>query len=78
MPTQRERERERERERKREREGGRPPALWLLILYVFSPLLDFPYVNWAGQECCSFYLVLTLVLGPSMVLLLWAFPFLVF
>ena len=40
---------ERERERERER------VLWLLFLCLFSPL-GLPYVNWASQECCLFYL----------------------
>ena len=35
----------------------RPPAPWLLILYVFFLLpLGLPYVNWASQKCCLFYL----------------------
>ena len=36
-------------ERERER------ALWLLFLYAFFPP-GLSYVNWAGQECCLFYL----------------------
>ena len=33
-------------------------ALWLLFLYVFFLFLplSLPYVNWASQECCLFYL----------------------
>ena len=33
-------------------------ALWLLFLYVFFLFLPLglPYVNWASQECCLFYL----------------------
>ena len=56
--------------------GERETALWLLFLYVFFLPLGLPYVNWTGV----FVLleVLTLVLGPSFVLFLWAFPFLVF
>ena len=60
--TQRE-NRERERERKRDRESvctcahsERPRALWLLFLYVFFLPLGLPYVNWASQESCLFYL----------------------
>ena len=34
----------------------RPPVLWLLFLYVFLLPLGLPYVNWASQECCLFYL----------------------
>ena len=37
-------------ERERER------ALWPLFLYVIFPPLGLPYVNWASQECCLFYL----------------------
>ena len=34
----------------------RPLALWLLFLYVFFFLsMGLPYVNWASQECCLFY-----------------------
>ena len=29
---------------------------WLLFLYVFSPPLILPYVNWASQDGCLFYL----------------------
>ena len=39
--------------RKKERP---PPALWLLFLYVFFLPLGLPYVNWASQQCCLFYL----------------------
>ena len=35
--------------------GERESWLWLLYLYV-SLSLGLPYVNWAGQECCWFYL----------------------
>ena len=38
-------------------ERERHPALWLLFLYVFfSPPPGLPYVNWASQEHCLFYL----------------------
>ena len=52
------------------------------FLYMFFLLpLSMPYINWASQEGCLFYLevkeVLTPVLGPSFVLVLWAFPFFV-
>ena len=37
----------------RQREG----ALWLFFLYMYFFLhLGLPYVNWASQECCLFYL----------------------
>ena len=44
--------REKERECARARERERPPALWLLFLYVSSSPLGLPCVNWASQECC--------------------------
>ena len=53
MPTQKLQREERERESRRE--GERPPALCLLCLCFFLPL-GLPYVNWASQECCLFYL----------------------
>ena len=75
MPTQRRKEKRVE-ERTSTWERERAPAFWLLFLYVFFLPLGLPYVNWTGV----FVLleVLTLVLGPSFVLFLWAFPFLVF
>ena len=51
----RERDRERERDRASERERE-TLVLWLLFLYVFLLPLGLPYVNWASQECCLFYL----------------------
>ena len=39
-----------------EREKERPLSLWLLFLNIFSSPLGLPYVNWASQECCLFYL----------------------
>ena len=68
---------ERERERKCEGEGGRereregPLDFWLLFLYVFSSPLGLPYVNWASQECCLFYLESSLW---PLDLLLFSFP----
>ena len=66
--TERERETERgEREGGREREGVRGRGricthvretaldLWLLFLCFFLPL-GLPFVNWASQSCCLFYL----------------------
>ena len=55
------REREWEGERVREKERERALALWVLFLYVFFFFffllpLDLPYVNWAIQEGCLFYL----------------------
>ena len=75
MLTQR-REEKRVGESSSARERERQSTLWLLFLYVFFLPLGLPYVNWTGV----FVLleVLTLVLGPSFVLFLWAFPFLVF
>ena len=65
--------------RPKRRERERPPALWLLFLYVFSPPPgpSLCKLGWPGE---LFVLpeVLTLVLGPSLVLFLRAFPFLVF
>ena len=55
MLTQRTRREEREIERMSVHGRERPPALWLLFLYIFHPL-GLPYVNWARQECCLFYL----------------------
>ena len=49
MPTQKTRREERDREE-------RPPALQLLFLCFFPLPLGLPYVNWAGQEYCLFYL----------------------
>ena len=34
----------------------RLPILWLLFLYVFSSPLGLPFVSWASQDCCLFYL----------------------
>ena len=42
--------------RRRERERALWLLLWLLFLYVFSLPLGLPYVNWASQDCCFFYL----------------------
>ena len=50
------RRKERKREREHARAEERPPGLWLLFLYVFSLPLGLPYVNWASQDCCLFYL----------------------
>ena len=62
------------------RERKRPLSLWFLFLYVFSSPLGLPYVNWgrSGVELFVLTEVLTPVLGPSFVLFLRAFPFLVF
>ena len=53
--TQRE-ERDRDREHLHTGERERPLALWLLFLYIFLLPLGLPYVNWASQDCCFFYL----------------------
>ena len=46
--------------KKCEEQRERPPALWLLFLcfffFFFLFPLGLPYVNWASQECCLFYL----------------------
>ena len=81
-----ERGRERDRERVREHmhqgenERERESALWLLLLYVFASTWACPVQIGLRLECCLFYLKssLTLVLGPALVLLSWALPFLVF
>ena len=61
------------------RREERPPAMWLLFLYVFSPPPG-PALCKLGQPGVLPVLpeVLTLVLEPSFVLFLQAFPFLVF
>ena len=81
--TQRE-DRENERERKKkEREHmhkrERPPAFWLLFLYVFFHPSG-PALCKLGQPGVLLVLleVLTLILRPSFVLFSRAFPFLVF
>ena len=42
------------------RREERPPAqfwlLFLLFFFFFLLPLDLPYVNWANQDCCLFYL----------------------
>ena len=53
MPTKR---REEEREREHAHGRKRDLTLWLLFSYVLSSPLGLPYVNWASQECCLFYL----------------------
>ena len=60
------------------RERERPPAVWLLFLYKFFLPLGLPYVNWAIQECCLFYL--RSYSGPQTFLcsIFTVFPFLVF
>ena len=81
MPTQKTRREERKREGERESVHARErdPQPFGPSFYVFFLPLDLPHVNWASQECCFFLPeVLTLVLGPSFVLSLWALPFLVF
>ena len=77
--TQRE-ERDRDREHLHTGERERPLALWLLFFYIFLLPLGLPYVNWASQAGVLFVLpeVLTPFLGPSFVLFLRAYPFLVF
>ena len=41
-------------------------------------LLSLPYVNWATQEGCLFYLRSSLRSRPSFILFSWAFPLFVF
>ena len=66
----------------RRRERERPPVLWFLFLYVFFLPLGLPYVNWALQECCLFYLRSSLwsldLPLTSLFSISRAFPFLVF
>ena len=38
------------------REEKSSAQFWLLYLYVFLFTLNLPYVNWASQESCLFYL----------------------
>ena len=51
MPTQR---REEKRVEEHASAGEREHAL--APLFMFFPPLGLPYVNWASQECCLFYL----------------------
>ena len=62
----------------REERETETPALWPLFSCVFSP--PGPALCKLGSPGVLFVLpeVLTLVLRPSFVLFLWAFPFLVF
>ena len=56
-------------------------ALWLLFLYVFFFFLPLglPYVNWASQECCLFYLRSSLRSSDlSLFYFRWLFPSLSF
>ena len=64
---------------KTKREARPPTQLWLLFLYVFSPLPG-PALCKLGQPGVLFVLpeVLTPLLGPSFVLFSWAYPFLSF
>ena len=45
MPTQ-----------KTQREERPPAQFWLLFLCFFLLPLGLPYVNWASQQCCLYYL----------------------
>ena len=78
MPTQKTQREERESKSEREHVRETPP-LWLLFLYFFSSPPG-PGLCKLGQPEVLFVLpeVLTLAFGPSFVLFLWAFPFLVF
>ena len=55
MPTQRPKKREREKENESLGERETPSPLAPLFTWCFLPL-GLPYVNWASQECCLFYL----------------------
>ena len=55
---------------KKQREATREAQFWLLFLYVLSPPLNQPYVNWASQEGCLFHLRFSL---QSLDLLLFYF-----
>ena len=59
---------------------SRERDLWLLFLYVFFFFpLGLPYAYWTWPGVLGLLPeVLTLVLGPSFVLFLQAFPFLIF
>ena len=82
MPTQRRKEKRvgarasaQERERERTRFG--------FSFYVFFLPLGLPYVNWASQECCLFYLRSSLRSSDLPLNFLYSifargFPFLVF
>ena len=39
-----------------EEKRGLLAQFWLLFLCFFLLLLGLPYVSWASQECCLFYL----------------------
>ena len=60
--------------------GREAPCSTLAPLFMcfFLLLLSLPYVNWATQEGCLFYLRSSLWSRPSFVLFSWAFPFFVF
>jgi len=64
---------------KMQREERDLAQFWVLFLYVFSPLPGptLCKLGWTGVLLVPPE-VLTLVLGPSFVLLSWAFPFLIF
>ena len=53
---ERERERDRERTRRGEKERERPRPFGSSFYMLFSSPWELPYVNWASQECCLFYL----------------------
>ena len=77
--NKREREQEWEWERQRGREAPRPLAP-PFVCFLFFPLpLGLPYVNWASQECCLFYLRSSLLSsGFSFFYFHVLFPFLSF
>ena len=58
---------------RRQREKGERRGLWLLFLYV-SLALGLSYVNWAGQECCLFYLRFSLQSSDLPLFYFQAFP----
>ena len=80
MPTQKTQREEREKERQRVQShpGEGPPALWLLFLCFIPP--PAPALCKLGQPGMLFVLpeVLNLAFGPSFILFLEAFSFLVF
>ena len=64
--------RARQPKRREEKRGPQPKVGSSCNMFFLLPL-GLPYVNWASQECCLFYLRFpTPVLGPSFVLFLRA------
>ena len=82
MPTQKTQRGERERQRAHLGRKETPPHPWPFgssyYMFFFLPL-GLPYVNWASQECCLFYLRSSLQSSDlPLIQDKRAFPFLVF